>query len=216
MADDTSKTGGQDRTRINMSEEYELRDWATKLDATPMQIRQAVKAVGDGAADVEMHLKGSHATANADQEARAEESTRVAEVQLTLEARTVTETVAVSPDAVYEFARKMENLPQWASGLAAGVTLENGEWFTQSPMGKVKVEMAPRNDFRVLDHDVTLPNGVKVHNALRVTPALEDSVLTFVVLKMPGTTEEDFAKDVAHVTGDLQKLKKLLESRQAS
>lgn len=72
MADDKTKSGGQDRTRINVSEDYEVRDWAKKFDATPEQIRDAVKAVGDRAADVEMHLKGSHATTNADQEARAE------------------------------------------------------------------------------------------------------------------------------------------------
>lgn len=72
MGDDKTKTGGQDRTRIKVSEEYELRDWAKKLDSTPDQIRQAVKAVGDRAADVEMHLKGTHATTNADQEERGE------------------------------------------------------------------------------------------------------------------------------------------------
>lgn len=70
MADDKTKTGGQDRTRINVSEEYELRNWAKKFDSTPEQIREAVEAVGDRAADVEMHLKGSHATTNADQEER--------------------------------------------------------------------------------------------------------------------------------------------------
>lgn len=140
---------------------------------------------------------------------------KLAEVCVVLKAQTVTETVATPPDAVYDFARQMDKLPLWASGLAAGVTQENGEWFTQSPMGRVKVEMVPHNDLRVLDHEVTLPNGVKVHNAFRVTPALEYSVLTFVVLKMPGTTEEDFAKDVAHVTSDLQKLRQLLEGGQA-
>ena len=72
MADDKTKSSGQDRTRIDVNEDYELRDWAKKLDATPEQIREAVKNVGDRAADVEMHLKGTHATTNADQEARAE------------------------------------------------------------------------------------------------------------------------------------------------
>lgn len=70
MANDKTKTGGQDRTRINVSEDYELRDWAKKLDRTPEQIRDAVKTVGDRAADIEMNLKGSRATTNADQEAR--------------------------------------------------------------------------------------------------------------------------------------------------
>ncbi len=72
MADDKSMRGGQDRTRINVNEDYEVRDWAKKLDATAEQIRDAVKAVGDRAADVEMHLKGSHATTNADQAQRGE------------------------------------------------------------------------------------------------------------------------------------------------
>jgi len=72
MADDKTKTSGQDRTRINVNEDYEVRDWAKKLDSTPDQLRAAVKAVGDRAADVEMHLKGTHATTNADQEKRGE------------------------------------------------------------------------------------------------------------------------------------------------
>jgi uncharacterized membrane protein len=128
-----------------------------------------------------------------------------------MEAITVTETVVVPAKTMYDFARTMENLPLWASGLAAGVSQENGEWFAQSPMGRVKVEMALRNDFGVLDHDVTLPNGVKVHNAFRVTPVGDHSVLTFVVVRMPEVTEEDFSRDVDHVARDLKMLKTLLE-----
>jgi hypothetical protein len=71
MSDDKSKAGGQDRTRIDVNESYELRDWAKKFDCTVEQVRHAVKAVGDKASDVEMHLKGSHATSNADVQARA-------------------------------------------------------------------------------------------------------------------------------------------------
>jgi hypothetical protein len=70
MSDNKSMSGGQDRTRINVTEDYELQDWAKKFNATPDQIREAVKAVGDRAADVEMHLKGSHATTNADAQKR--------------------------------------------------------------------------------------------------------------------------------------------------
>ena len=72
MDDDKTKGGGQDRTRINVHEDRELRDWATKFDTTPEQLRAAVEAVGDRAADVEMHLKGTHATTNADQAKRAD------------------------------------------------------------------------------------------------------------------------------------------------
>lgn len=72
MADDNTTTGDQDRTRINVDEHHQMRDWAKKFDTTPEQIKEAVLVVGDQAADVEMHLKGSHATTNADQEQRAE------------------------------------------------------------------------------------------------------------------------------------------------
>lgn len=61
MADDKTQTGGQDRQRINVNEEYELRDWAAKFGVTPEQLRQAVAEVGDRAADVEQRLKGRRA-----------------------------------------------------------------------------------------------------------------------------------------------------------
>jgi hypothetical protein len=54
MPDSTTSRGGQDRTRINIRQEYELRDWARKFNATPDQIKDAVGRVGDLATDVEM------------------------------------------------------------------------------------------------------------------------------------------------------------------
>lgn len=128
-----------------------------------------------------------------------------------LGAKVVSETVAAAPDAVYEFARKMDNLPQWASGVASGIERDGSDWYSQSPMGRVKVDMAPVNEFRVLDHDVTLPDGNIVHNAFRVTPAGKGSVLTFVVLQMPGMSADDLSRDAAHVAADLLALKRLLE-----
>ena len=52
--------------RIDVQDEQELARWAKRLDATPEQLREAVQAVGDRAADVEMHLKGARASANSD------------------------------------------------------------------------------------------------------------------------------------------------------
>lgn len=56
MADDKTKTGGQDRQRINVNEDYELRGWAAKFNVTPERLKDAVKAVGTQAEDVERHL----------------------------------------------------------------------------------------------------------------------------------------------------------------
>jgi hypothetical protein len=57
MSDDKTKTGGQDRSRISLSEDYEVRDWAKKFGVTPEELRAAVKAVGSEASAVEAHLK---------------------------------------------------------------------------------------------------------------------------------------------------------------
>jgi len=58
MADDKGKPGGQDRTRIDVSEEYELRYWSNRFGVSAEQVKAAVKAVGTNAQDVQMHLKG--------------------------------------------------------------------------------------------------------------------------------------------------------------
>jgi len=55
MADDKSKPGGQDRRRINVNEDYEVRDWSKRLGVSPEQLKDAVKAVGSNAKDVEAH-----------------------------------------------------------------------------------------------------------------------------------------------------------------
>lgn len=57
MADDKTVRGGQDRQRIDIHENYEVRDWARKLGVTPEALKAAVKAVGDRADEVEKHLR---------------------------------------------------------------------------------------------------------------------------------------------------------------
>jgi hypothetical protein len=57
---------GVEPDRIDLADEQATARWAKKLDATPQQLREAVQAVGDKAADVEMHLKGARATTNSD------------------------------------------------------------------------------------------------------------------------------------------------------
>jgi hypothetical protein len=57
MADDKTKTGGQDRQRVNVNEDYELRDWAKSLNTTPERVKEAVQAVGDRAEKVREYLR---------------------------------------------------------------------------------------------------------------------------------------------------------------
>jgi hypothetical protein len=56
MPDDKSKGGKQDRDRINMREEYELRDWSKKFGVSKEELKKAVESVGNSAEAVRKHL----------------------------------------------------------------------------------------------------------------------------------------------------------------
>jgi hypothetical protein len=56
MADDRTLKGPQDRTRINLSEDYEVRYWCKKFGVTPDVLRAAVEKAGSSAAAVEKEL----------------------------------------------------------------------------------------------------------------------------------------------------------------
>jgi hypothetical protein len=56
MADDLSKRGRPDRDRINVNEEWELRDWSQKFGVSPDELKRAVQQVGDRAEAVRQHL----------------------------------------------------------------------------------------------------------------------------------------------------------------
>ena len=49
MADDLSNRGGQDRSRISMEQEHEVRYWTQALGVTKEQLAEAVKQVGNSA-----------------------------------------------------------------------------------------------------------------------------------------------------------------------
>jgi hypothetical protein len=57
MPDDTTKSGGQDRERINVNQAHELRDWAKSMKTTPEKLKEAVQAVGDRADKVREFLR---------------------------------------------------------------------------------------------------------------------------------------------------------------
>jgi hypothetical protein len=57
MADDRSKQGPQDRSRINVQERYELDYWSDKFGVSEEELKRAVAKVGVMADDVERELK---------------------------------------------------------------------------------------------------------------------------------------------------------------
>lgn len=56
MSDDLKNRGEQDRLRINVHEEHEVRYWTKELSVTGEELEGAVKDVGVMAADVRKHL----------------------------------------------------------------------------------------------------------------------------------------------------------------
>lgn len=133
----------------------------------------------------------------------------------TLAHRIVSESIDAPADEVHALARQVARMPEWASGLASGVRQVAGGWLAQSPTGTVRIVMAPDNALGVLDHDVTLPDGTTVHNALRVTPAGDGCVVASVLLRQPGVSDATFESDAAHITKDLAALKSLAERGKA-
>jgi len=58
MSDVKTKKGRrQDRSKINVNEDYELSYWTKKFGVTRDELREAVKEVGPSAANVERKLK---------------------------------------------------------------------------------------------------------------------------------------------------------------
>jgi hypothetical protein len=127
------------------------------------------------------------------------------------QARHVSISIERTPSDVYAFAAHPPNLPQWAAGLAGSVQQIGADWVADSPMGRVRLEFASANAFYVLDHDVTLPSGLQVHNPMRVLPNGGGSEVIFSVFRRPGMSEAELEADVAAVTRDLQALKRALE-----
>ena len=56
MADDLNNRGQQDRTRINVHEEHEVRYWTEALGVSKEQLEAAVKEVGPLASAVRQRL----------------------------------------------------------------------------------------------------------------------------------------------------------------
>ena len=59
MSDDKSNSGAQDRERINVNQDYEVRDWAKSMKTTPERVKEAVQAVGDRAEKVRSWLRSN-------------------------------------------------------------------------------------------------------------------------------------------------------------
>jgi polyketide cyclase/dehydrase/lipid transport protein len=130
---------------------------------------------------------------------------------MTTDSAHVADRIDCSAAEVYAYVRDPKHIPDWAPGLGQGVEEVDGDWFVETGMGRVKVVFAPPNDYGVLDHEVTFPTGEVFLNPVRVVPYGDGCEIAFTVRRMPGVSDADFTRDVAAVTADLARLRRILD-----
>jgi hypothetical protein len=94
---------------------------------------------------------------------------RVVYEGVTLESKHIGERIDRPTADFYEYASDPA-LPEWAPGLGSSVENVAGRWFVETAMGRVGFAFAERNEYGVLDHEVTLPSGEVLYNPMRVVP----------------------------------------------
>jgi len=115
---------------------------------------------------------------------------------------------------VYAFTREPESFTKWAAGLASGLTRDGEHWIAHGPGGDVKVRFSPPNDYGVLDHWVTLPDGTELYMPLRVVANGEGAEVGLTLYRPPNMYDDAaFDRDAAAVARDLAKLKALVEAQ---
>jgi hypothetical protein len=98
---------------------------------------------------------------------------------------------------VYAFVSDPANLPRWASGVGTAVG----------------VTFAPQNPFGVLDHEVRTPEGETVYVPVRAIADGDGCEVVFTLRRAPGMSDADHERDAATVSGDLARLKRVIEER---
>jgi len=56
MTDNTADRGPQDRSRISLSQDFEVRYWSQRFGIDEQALREAVEDVGNSVQDVEQYL----------------------------------------------------------------------------------------------------------------------------------------------------------------
>ena len=131
--------------------------------------------------------------------------------KVTSESRHISTHIDRSARDVYDYASDPSHLPEWAPGLGGSIELLDGQWIMESPMGRIVVTFAPRNELGVLDHHVTLESGETYYNPMRVTTAGAGCEIVFSLRRPAAISDEDFERDADAVLSDLVRLKRKME-----
>ncbi len=128
------------------------------------------------------------------------------------ESRQICESFDRPATEVYDYAVDPAHLPEWAPGLGSSVENVDGRWFVETPAGRAGLAFVERNEFGVLDHEVTLPSGDVIYNPMRVVPNGDGCEVVFSLRRLPDMSSEDFHRDAGLVQADLTRLKQVLEA----
>jgi hypothetical protein len=128
-----------------------------------------------------------------------------------MNSQTISVPINRPPAEVDGFASSPENLPQWVRSFCQSITKSGDAWFMETPDGQVGIRFAAANEFGVLDHVVTLPDGRSILNPMRVVANGEGSEVLFTLFQLPEMSDEEFARDAGMVEADLNSLKWVLE-----
>jgi hypothetical protein len=134
-------------------------------------------------------------------------------IDMALSSVHISETIDRPLAEVYAYAADPAHLPEWAARLSGSIELIDGQWVAESPIGRIVVTMAPANDYGVLDHHVALPDGPVFYNPMRVLADDDGCEVVFTLRRLPGVSDQEFARDANTVREDLARLKQLFTPR---
>ena len=130
------------------------------------------------------------------------------------ESRTVSISIKRRPEEVYEYLADPANFPKW-SVFIKEIRKEGNEWIATTPESTVRIRFTPRNEFRILDHYVTVSPQIQVYVPMRVLANPEnDGEVIFTVFRLPGMSDEQYNDDIGMVLTDLTGLKRVLEDNE--
>lgn len=132
--------------------------------------------------------------------------------EMTYSVKNISVSIDKPADAVYLFASNPENFPKWVA-FVKSITKQGEFWIGQTELGEIKFKFSPQNNFYVIDHQVTLPASETINNPLRVVANNKGCEVIFTLFRLPTRTEEEFNADAKAVSGDLEKLKTIMEQK---
>jgi hypothetical protein len=120
--------------------------------------------------------------------------------------------ILAPPQEVIAFLSDMNNWKTWAPWVRSVRKSSARDWTLDTDSGPMKVRFVESNHLGVLDHEVTLASGVTVLNSMRVLANGSGSELVMVLFQSPGTSTEEFERDIPAVRDDLARIKKVAET----